>query len=115
MQFRLPTLLCVILCVALGLAAYARYRAWRTPWEKVGGMIGWSQAAIETSLGPPTQVFEGDVSDENALRIRLRPAGTIRTLSYRTFDGQFVVRLNLEGDGQFRCFGSWWVEKHRYY
>ena len=78
-------------------------------------MIGWSQAAIESALGPPTEVVEGDAPDEEAHRIRPSSTGTFRTMSYRTFDGHFVVWLRLDEDARFRCIRSVWPEKNCYY
>jgi hypothetical protein len=77
-------------------------------------MIGWSQAAIDSRLGPPSQVLERDVPDPHARFIRPRPPGTYRRLIFRRFDGRFVVWLKAEEKGSV-CFGSSWVEKGTYY
>jgi hypothetical protein len=77
-------------------------------------MIGWSQAAIESRLGPPSQAFEYDLADPLARSIRPRPAGTYRTLVFSGFDGRFVVWLKAEAKG-YVCFGSSWIEKGAYY
>jgi hypothetical protein len=114
MRISLKALLGLVLGIALVLAFYVSYMH-RPPWERTGGMIGWSQAAIESRLGPPTRVFEYDVPDPNAQSIRPRPAGTYRTLVFnRFFDGHFVVWLKAEAQG-YACFGSSWVEKGTYY
>ena len=115
-RFRLTTLIGLVAACAVGLAGYARHRASNAPWERAGGMIGWSRAAIESSLGPPDKVIEGDAPDEHAQRIRLRPKppGTFRTLVFQTFDGTFVAWMR-SADGAETCFGSSWVEKGRYY
>ena len=105
-RFRLTALLGLVLVVALILAFYTS--SLRDPaWNKAGGMIGWSQASIESRLGLPARVFEGDLGDDNARKIRPRPPGRCRTLVFRGFDGEFVARLKAEGDG-FVCFGSSW-------
>jgi hypothetical protein len=112
-RFSIKTLLGIVLVAAMILAAYVRIRPGPT-WNQVGGMIDWSQAAIESRLGPPTLVVEGDAGDANARQIRLRPPGACRTLVFRTFDGEFVVRLKLAKD-EFVCFGSSWTNKGIYY
>jgi hypothetical protein len=112
-QFRLNTLLGLVLGVALILATYVWYTH-VAPWEAYGGMIGWSQAAIESRLGAPAKVVEGDVRDSNAQEIRPTPPGTYRTLFFSGIDGQFVVLLKEEADG-YVCFGSSWTDKGCYY
>jgi hypothetical protein len=112
-RFRLKTLLGLVLGVALILAFYASFLRY-PPWEKAGGMIGWSQSRIELRLGKPAVMVEGDVQDAHAQKIRPRPPGTYRTLVFHNLDGEFVVWLKAEDDGFF-CFGSSWVEKRRYY
>jgi hypothetical protein len=77
-------------------------------------MIGWSQASIESRLGPPVRVVEGDDGDANAVKIRLKPPGACRPLVFRSSDGEFVARLNAE-KGQFVCFGSSWTNRGLYY
>src|SRR5262249_15216933 len=105
-RFGMKTLIGLVFGTALLLAGYARYgRA--TEWESTGGMIRWSQASIESRLGPPAVVVEDDGGDANAKQVRLRPAGPCRTLVFRSFDGEFVARLKAEKD-QFVCFGSSW-------
>ena len=112
-RFGMKTLLGLVLVAALTLAGYARFA--RVPaWDRTGGMIGWSQASIEARLGPPALVVEGDVGDANAQKVRPKPPGSCKTLVFRTFDGEFVVRLKAEKD-QFVCFGSSWTNKGRYY
>jgi hypothetical protein len=112
-QFRLKTLLGLVLGIALILAFYVWYT--HVPrWEGSGGMIGWSQAGIESRLGQPAKVVEGDVRDPEAQLIRPRPPGTYRTLFFSGIDGQFVVLLRAENDG-FVCFGSSWTDKGCYY
>ena len=114
-QFRLKTLLGLVLCVALILAAYVLYTH-TAPWEESGGMIGWSQAAIENRLGRPAKVIESDVQDSQAREIGPSPPGpgTYRTLFFSGVDGQFVVRLKAENVG-FVCFRSFWTDKGCYY
>jgi hypothetical protein len=112
-QFGMKSLLGLVLGAALVLACYVWFV--RVPaWDRAGGMIGWSQASIESRLGPPAQVLEGDVGDANARKIRLKPPGACRTLVLRNFDGEFVVRLTAERE-RFVCFGSSWVNKGVYY
>jgi hypothetical protein len=115
LQFRLNALLGLVLCVALILAAYVWYTH-TAPWEASGGMIGWNQTAIESRLGRPAKVLEGDVEDFQAQEIGPRPPGpgTYRTLFFRGIDGQFVVRLKAENEG-FVCFRSLWTDKACYY
>jgi hypothetical protein len=112
-QFRLKTLLGLVVGVALILAAYV----WHThtaPWEASGGMIGWSQAAIEDRLGPPARAVEGDVPDPHAQKIRPRHPGSYRTVFFCGSDGQFIVWLN-EGSDGFVYFGSSWTDKGCFY
>src|SRR4051794_32630372 len=104
LRFRITTLLGLVLLFAVGLSAYIQYRAPRTPWERAGGMIGWSQTAIESELGSPDEVVDGDAPDPHAQRSRLRLPGTYRTFVYRTFDGRFVVWMRDAADGSFECF-----------
>jgi hypothetical protein len=113
MRIRLGTLLGLVLGIALVLGFYVSY-VHLPPWHRAGGMIGWSQAAIESRLGPPTQVLEREVPDPHAQSIRPRPPGTYRTLVFSRFDGRFVVWLKAEAQG-YVCFGSSWVEKGAYY
>jgi hypothetical protein len=77
-------------------------------------MIGWSQAAIESRLGPPSQVFEYDIPDPPAHPVGPTPDETYRTLVFRSFDGRFVVWLKAEAQG-YVCVRSSWVEKGTYY
>ena len=102
-----------MLAIALALAFYSSFML-NPPWNRAGGMIGWSQAAIESQLGPPSQVFEYDVPDPEAQYIRPRTPGTYRTLVFSGFHGRFVVWLKEEAQG-YACFGSSWVEKQCYY
>ena len=112
-QFRLKTLLGLVLGVALILDSYVWYTH-TAPWEGSGGMIGWSQTTIESRLCSPAKVVEGDVQDPHAQKIRPRPPGTYRTLFFSGIDGQFVVWLKAEKQG-FVCFGSSWTDKGCYY
>jgi hypothetical protein len=108
-QFRVKTLLGLVLGVALILASYVWYTH-VPPWEASGGMIGWSQAAIESRLGAPAKVVEGDARDSNAQEIRPRLPRTYRPLFFSGIDGEFVVLLKEEADG-YVCFGSSWTDK----
>jgi hypothetical protein len=112
-RFSLKTLLGLVLGIALVLAFYVSF-VQNPPWHRVGGMIGWSQGAIESRLGPPSQVFEYDLADPHAQKIRPRSPGTYRTLVFSRFDGRFVVWLK-EGDQGYVCYGSSWAEKGMYY
>jgi hypothetical protein len=112
-RIRLKTLLGLVLGTALALGFYVSF-VQNPPWHRVGGMIGWSQAAIESRLGAPSQVFEYDVPDPHAQKIRPRSPGTYRTLVFSRFDGRFVVWLK-EGDQGYVCYGSSWAEKCTYY
>src|SRR5690348_18217506 len=109
MRIRLRTLLGFVLGIALALKFYASV-IHVPPWHRAGGMIGWSQAAIESRLGPPSEVFERDVPDPHAQSIRPRPPGTYRTLVFSRFEGRFVAWLKAEENG-YVCFGSSWLEK----
>jgi hypothetical protein len=112
-QFRLKTLLILVVGIAPILAFYVRYTH-VAPWERSGGMIGWSQADIESQLGQPAKVVEGDVRDPDAQQIGPKPPGTYRTLFFSGIDGQFIVLLKAENDG-FVCFRSSWTDKGCYY
>jgi hypothetical protein len=112
-QFRLTTLLGLVMGAALLIKFYVSY-VHVPPWHQAGGMIGWSQSAIESRLGTPSQVMEYDAPDPHAQKIRPRPAGTYRTLVFSRFDGKFVVWLKAESRG-YVCFGSSWAEKGCYY
>jgi hypothetical protein len=112
-QFRLKTQLSLVLGIALILAFYVRYTH-SAPWERSGGMIGWSQADIESRLGQPATVVEGDARDPVARQIGPKPLGTYRTLFFSGIDGQFVVLLKAEND-VFVCFRSSWIDKGCYY
>jgi hypothetical protein len=112
-QFRLKTLLGLVLGIALALAFYV-WSQHVPPWERSGGMIGWSQVAIEERLGPPAKVVEGDLQDPQAQKIGPRPPGTYRTLYFSGIDGQFIVRMKAEKQG-FVCFRSLWTDKGCYY
>ena len=113
MRIRLRTLLGLVLVVALGLAAYASY-VHVPPWHPSGGMIGWSQAAIESRLGPPSQVFEYDIPTPLDPPAPPSPPGAYRTLVFSGFDGHFVARLKAADQG-YVCFRSSWFEKETYY
>ena len=113
MRIRLMTLLVLVLGIALVLGFYVSY-VHLSPWHRAGGMIGWSQAAIESRLGPPAQVFEYDVPDPHAQSIRPTADGTYRTLVFSGFDGRFVVWLKAEAQGYVGVRSSW-VEKGTYY
>jgi hypothetical protein len=112
-RFHLRTLIGFVLGAALLFKVYVSY-SHVPPWHQAGGMIGWSQSAIESRLGAPSQVMEYDASDLDAQKIRPRPAGTYRTLVFSRLDGKFVVCLKSESTG-YVCFGSSWPEKGCFY
>jgi hypothetical protein len=112
-QYRVKTLLRLVLGIALILALYIWYTH-VPPWEPSGGMIGWSQADIESRLGQPAKIVEGDVRDPQGQKIGPKPPGTYRTLFFSGIDGEFVVLLKAENDG-FVGFRSYWTDKRRYY
>jgi hypothetical protein len=114
MRFRLTTLLVLIAACAVGLAIYAQFRRSQTAWQRAGGMIGWSQAAIESRLGPATETIEGELPDTEGQTIRPAPVGPCRTLIFRTFDGTFVAWM-ATADGGSTCFRSMWAEQNTYY
>ena len=113
MRIRLRSLLGIVLAVALALAAYASY-VHVPPWHPSGGMIGWSQKAIESRLGAPYQVFEHDIRTPDEQSAGPSPPGTYRTLVFNCDDGHFVVRLKAAAKG-YVCFRSSWVEAGTYY
>lgn len=84
-------------------------------WEQFGGMNGWSQAAIEARLGPPQEVIEGDLPDEDEQKIRVRTPGIYRTCTYKNLSGHLIVWYRQTKPGGYDNFGSKWVEKNRYY
>jgi hypothetical protein len=112
-QIRLKTLLSLVLGIALTLAFYVWYTH-VAPWERSGGMIGWSQADIESRLGQPAKVVEGDGRRPDAQQIGPKPPGTYRTLFFNGIDGQFVVLLKAENN-RFVCFRSSWTDQGRHY
>jgi hypothetical protein len=77
-------------------------------------MIGWTQAAIESKLGPPTEIVERELPDAEGQQLRPAPPGHCRTLIFRTFDGTFVAWMT-EADGESTCFRSMWAEGNTYY
>jgi hypothetical protein len=112
MRIRLRTLLGLVVAIALALAFFASFV--HTPaWHRADGMIGWSQAAIESRLGPPSQVFERDVADLHIQSLISLPPGTYRTLVFSRFDGRFVAWLRAE-EKEYVCVRSSWVEKGTY-
>ena len=102
-----------MLAVAVALAAYARY-VHAPPWHASGGMIGWSQEAIESRLGAPDQVFEYDSPTPDEQSAGPSAPGTYRTLIFSGYDGHFVVRLKAAARG-YACFRSSWLEAGMYY
>jgi len=114
-RFRLTALLGFVVVSALGFTAFKRYQDSRAAWDRFGGMIGWTQPAIEAQLGPPQQIVEADLADEHEQNIRVRVPGVYRTCTYQNFDGHFVVWYRQAKNGGFDCFGSKWAEKRTYY
>lgn len=112
-RFGLKTMLGIVLAIALFIGFYVTFLQ-NPPWHRAGGMIGWSQTAIEARLGPPSQVFEYDIPTPPDQFGPPRPAGTYRTAVFTSFNGRFVVRLKAEARG-YVCFRSSWVEKGCYY
>jgi hypothetical protein len=110
---RLRTLLGLVIAVALALAAY-KWFVHVPPWHSSGGMIGWSQKAIEARLGAPYQFLEEDTPTPDEQSARPSLPGTYRTLYFRSDDGHFVVRLKATAEG-YVCFRSSWVEARTYY
>ncbi len=104
----LKALLVLVVFVAVGLRLFLPF------WERAGGMIGWTQSAIEARLGPPSQVYEFDVADPHAQTIRPRVPGVYRTLVFSRLDGRFVAWMKAEAQG-YTCFGSSWSDKRVYY
>jgi hypothetical protein len=114
MRLRLSTVLGLVAGCAAALSAYTRYRGSQTGWVRAGGMIGWSQSAIESRLGPPTEAAQVELPDAEGRTIRPAPPGPYLTLIFRTFDGTFVVWLS-ERNGSYSCFRSKWAERSMYY
>jgi hypothetical protein len=113
MRIRLRTLLALVFVTALALAAY-KWFMYAPPWDASGGMIGWSESAIESRLGAPFEIFEYDIPDPPAKFGPPNPPGTYRTLVFRGSDGHFVARMKASTQG-YVCFISAWVEKETYY
>ena len=115
LRLRLSTVLCVVVVAALVMAYWAHQRQNNVPWNRQGGMIGWTQASIVARLGEPARTFETDIADTNGHQIRPSPPdGPFRTLVFQTFDGTFVAWFT-GADGTYTCFRSTWVEKSTYY
>lgn len=113
MKLRLSALIALVFAIALGLAFYTTFlRA--VPWDQAGGMIGWTQAAMESRLGPPDQVIERDVVDAHSQKIRPRTPGTYRTLLFDSMHGRFIAWMKQEKD-RYVCVSSSWVDKGLYY
>ncbi len=112
-QIRLKVLLALVLFAAVGLRFFLAF-VHVPAWDRAGGMIGWSQSAIESRLGPPSQVYEFDLADPHAQSIRPRVPGVYRTLVFSRLDGRFIAWMKAEGRG-YVCFGSSWAEKRVYY
>jgi hypothetical protein len=104
----------MIFACALIFAVWAEFRASHVPWEANGGMIGWSQSAIEARLGLPAESVEVEIPDTEGRTIRPAPPGPYRTLIFRTFDGHFVAWFH-QSNGAYVCFRSHWAEKNLYY
>jgi hypothetical protein len=113
MRMRIRTLLGLVLLVALALAAFTWY-IHVPPWHPSGGMIGWSQAAIESKLGAPAQVFDYDIPSPVAASPMPSPPAKYRTLVFSGLDGHFVARLQASSQG-YVCFRSSWAEGGTYY
>lgn len=112
-RIHLKVLLALVLFVAMGLRLYLT--CIDVPaWHRAGGMIGWSQSAIESRLGPPSQVHEFDLADPHAQKVRPRVPGVYRTLVFSRLDGRFIAWMKAEAQG-YVCFGSCWAEKRTYY
>jgi hypothetical protein len=115
LRISVRTMLGLVVVIGVILAFWSHYRQARVPWHRVGGMIGWSQARIEGTLGQPARTIESDINDPVARAIGpAPPARHYRTLIFDTFDGRFVARLNSDG-GAYTCFRSIWVDRNRYY
>jgi hypothetical protein len=115
MRFRLRALLGLIVVVAVMLAVWARNREAYVPWNRHGGMISWTEAAMVARLGEPTRTFEVDLPHPTAHAIRPSPPdGPFRTLIFQTFDGTFVAWFTVE-KGAYTCFRSTWIERGVYY
>ena len=111
------------LSVAMGLvgatavlcAWWARHREANVPWQRVGGMIGWTEPQMIARIGQPAHIFEEELPDETAHSIRpTPPARFFRTLIFDTFDGRFVAWYSSDG-GPYTCFRSTWVDRNYYY
>ncbi len=69
LRIRLSTALGLVVVVALILAVWTHTRQASVPWQRYGGMIGWSQARIVAQLGQPARMIESDLADPVALSI----------------------------------------------
>ena len=83
-RFRLSTALGLVVGVAVIMAVWKKHREAWVPWERNGGMIGWTQAAMVARVGEPAETHERDLFDENGHYIRRSPPeGPFRTLVFR--------------------------------
>jgi hypothetical protein len=112
-RFGLKTMLGLILGIALVLAAYVSFLQ-NPPWQRAGGMIGWSQAALESRLGKPSRAFEYSLPDPHGQPILLNTTGPYRTLVFSRFDGVFIAWLEKRDRG-YVCARSSWSDRQTYY
>ena len=112
-RIRLKILLALVFFVAVGLRLYLTYID-VPAWHRAGGMIGWSQSAIESRLGSPSQVYEFDLADPHAQTIRPRVPGVCRTLVFSRLNGRFIAWMKIGARG-YVCFGSCWADKRTDY
>jgi hypothetical protein len=115
LRIRLSTFIGLVVVIAVIMAVWADQRQGNVPWNRNGGMIGWTDARIIAQLGQPARTFDEDVADPVGHHIRPSPpAGPFRTLIFQTVDGQFVAWF-CGADGTYKCFRSTWIERNTYY
>ena len=115
LRIRLSTVIGLVVVIALIMAVWTHERQAYVPWNRNGGMIGWTEARVISQLGKPARTFDEDVADPTGHYVRPSPpAGPFRTLIFQTVDGQFVAWFS-GSDGTYTCFRSTWIERNTYY
>ncbi len=114
-QMRLRTWLGLIAVSAVMLAYWTQHRQENVPWNKAGGMIGWTETRMVAALGEPKRSIDREFPHPEAQAIRPTPgAGEFRTLFFENVDGLFVAWFKSER-GTYTCFRSTWVNRGIYY
>ncbi|MEO6811319.1 MAG: hypothetical protein ABI353_19585 [Isosphaeraceae bacterium] len=108
-RFRLRTMLLAVpvfaVVIALGVSLADRLG----PDVRSGEWVGWTQEAIVSRLGSPTETFEKDLNVANEPRLIVPLPGPYRTLHY---GGDADLYLKLRRDrGRWVCYWSLWIRK----